>query len=119
MNKQKTGAWGEELAAEHYIKQGYNLLERNFRVREGEIDVILQKGNCIVFAEVKTRSINAIAQPKEWVTPAKQKKIIKAAAYYLAQSGKNDLFVRFDVVEVVYLKDKKGYNVNCIENAFE
>lgn len=112
------GARGEALAAKYYERRGYRVLERNFRTRQGEIDVIAQKENTIVFAEVKTRSEHAIAQPREFVTAQKQRRLILAARRYLLLHPQwAESFLRFDVVEVI-LPEQGRPLLRCIENAF-
>ncbi|MEG2393408.1 MAG: YraN family protein [Ruthenibacterium sp.] len=110
------GHLAEQLAADYYREQGYLVEAMNFRTRQGEIDVIARKGETLVFAEVKARGANTIAQPCEFVTPAKQKKIILAAKAYLARHHDLDSFVRFDVIEVQ--KKQDGCDLNWIQNAF-
>lgn len=112
------GARGEALAAKYYERGGYHILERNFRTRQGEIDVIVQKGNTLVFAEVKTRGERAIAQPREFVTAQKQRRLILAARRYLLLHPQwAESFLRFDVVEVI-LPEQGRPLLRCIENAF-
>lgn len=118
MTAKEKGALGEQLAAEHYIADHYDLVQMNYRTRQGEIDLVLKRGDLFVFAEVKTRSGGALGLPREWVDGGKQRKLALAAMEYLEKSGKNDPFVRFDVVEV-YLTDGGKHAVNRIENAFE
>lgn len=112
------GKRGECLAASHYRRAGYEVLEANYRTRQGEIDLIAQKGNLLVFAEVKTRDENSIAQPREFVTAQKQRRLILAAQHYLLRNtALAECFMRFDVVEVV-LPQKGKPRVRCVENAF-
>ncbi len=112
------GAQGEALAARYYVRDGYRVLEKNFRTRQGEIDLIVQKENVLVFVEVKTRGENAIAQPREFVTAQKQRRLILAAKYYLLLHPAMDaLFMRFDVVEV-FLPERGRPMLRRIENAF-
>ena len=112
------GARGEALAAVYYERGGYRVLERNFRTRQGEIDVIAEKENTLVFAEVKTRTERAIAQPREFVTPQKQRRLILAARRYLLLHPQwAECFLRFDVVEVV-LPGQGRPLLRCIKNAF-
>lgn len=118
MTAKEKGALGERLAADQYRADQYDLLQMNYRTRQGEIDLVLKKGNLFVFAEVKTRSGGALGLPREWVDIGKQRKLALAAMEYLEKSGKGDPFVRFDVVEV-YLTDDGKHVVNRIENAFE
>ena len=121
MTRKEKGILGEKLAAEHYQADGYALLQTNYRTRMGEIDLVLQKGNMLVFAEVKARSNGALALPREWVDANKQRKLALAAMKYLENHGKGDLFARFDVVEV-YLDGPEASDIpsiNRIENAFD
>ncbi len=111
------GKDGEKIAAENYIKDGYKIEKMNFTSRFGEIDIIARKNNLLVFAEVKARSENAIAKPREFVTYTKQQKIIKTAMAYLSYIKDANSFVRFDVVEIESINGR--ILLNRIENAFE
>lgn len=117
MTAADTGRLGETAAAEHYRRDGYTLIAQNYKSRFGELDLVLEKGGGVVIAEVKARGENAIALPREWVTAAKQQKIILATQRFLQAKGLYDAPVRFDVVEVTF--DHAGLPVvNRIENAF-
>jgi len=94
------GPFGETIAAEYLRKHGFQILERNYRSRFGEIDIIAEDGQYIVFAEVKTRQMSPLAQPEEAVTPGKQKKIAKTALLYLQQNPTR-LQPRFDVIGII------------------
>lgn len=109
------GSLGEEYAEKHLVKHKYRIVARNFRCKFGEIDIIAQNKEYIVFVEVKTRGNNAIAPPAAFVTKSKQGKILKTASFYLANNP-SDLQPRFDIAEVTY-SDKQA-TVNYIENAF-
>lgn len=111
-----SGQQGEMWAKQHYEADGYRLLFQNYRTRQGEIDLVLQKENILVFAEVKTRGVAAIAAPREWVDTRKQKRIILAAQAYLAQYICSEACVRFDVVEVQI--NASSPKIHRIENAF-
>ncbi|MBQ8894513.1 MAG: YraN family protein [Clostridia bacterium] len=106
-----------ELAARRFLrKKGWRILERNFQCRWGELDLIAQDKDCLVFCEVKTRSAGMIAAPQESVTYTKQQKMIKTALYWL-QSKEMDRPMRFDVIAVT--ADAKGHlAVEHLENAF-
>ena len=110
------GSTGESLAAKHLEQHGYNIIGRNYRSRYGEIDIIAEKGEYIVFVEVKARSQGFAGLPREAVDLRKQKKIIKTALMYLLQTNKNAQ-PRFDVIEVN--QTGREYNINHIENAFD
>lgn len=110
------GQTGEAVAAKYYIQKGYLLLNHNYRTRMGELDLILYKDDTVVFAEVKTRSRPGQILPAEAVGPAKQHRLIAAAAYYLQHSPYRDCRTRFDVVEVI---PKDGaWQIHCIPDAF-
>ncbi|MDL2253952.1 YraN family protein [Ruminococcaceae bacterium OttesenSCG-928-I18] len=112
-----TGALGEEAALQWYLAEGYTLLARNYHARQGEIDLIVQNAETLVFVEVKTRGQNRLGTPAEWVDARKQEKIRGAALHYLERHHLGDPPLRFDVVEV--LVDKAGsLTINCIPNAF-
>ncbi len=92
------GAHGEELAAKHLVASGYRLLDRNWRWRQGEIDLVAEKDGEIVFVEVKARRSHAFGSPEEAVTRAKQRKLVQTAQAYLARRGSQDVRWRIDVI---------------------
>ena len=111
------GDQGEEAVAAALEKLGYAILERQFRCRWGEIDLIAQSPEGVLcFVEVKTRAPNALAAPREAVTPAKQRKLRRAASWYLARMDEDDRLCRFDVAEV--FPDGAGGRINYIAGAF-
>ena len=93
------GQWGERKAAEYLQSQGYRLLDTRFRCREGEIDLILSREPYLCFVEVKLRKDADMAQARESVTPAKQRKVRTAPLRYLSQHPTR-LQPRFDVIEI-------------------
>lgn len=116
MNNQSSGLLGENAACAFLQRQKYRILERNYRKRCGEIDIIAQKGNKIVFVEVKTRSGSLYGTPGEAVTHTKQQKIIKTAQAYICENNLDAEF-SFDVIEIFY-KGTAVLSLNHIENAF-
>lgn len=104
--KRKFGNVGENIASEYLIANGYEILERNFYTKHGELDIIAKQNNEIVFIEVKTRSSKAYGNPSEAVTPIKQMHMYRAAQYYLYKTGQEKAFTRFDVIEV-YIENGK------------
>ncbi len=114
MNKRTIGTEYEEKAAAFLIGKGMRLLERNFRCRIGEIDLIMQDGPCLVFVEVKFRRTDAFGEGEYHVDRAKQSTIYQVAELYLLRKGLTDPLARFDVVAI----DGEG-NITHIENAFE
>lgn len=97
-NSRKTGRIYEDKAAEYLKGKGYRILEQNFRVRTGEIDIIALEGETIVFVEVKYRENGGLGGPLEAVTPNKQRRISRTALYYCACHGAGDRECRFDVI---------------------
>jgi putative endonuclease len=99
------GRYGEDLAVDHLRGLGMALLDRNWRCPAGEIDAILRTGDTIVFVEVKTRRTDEFGAPAEAVGYAKQTRLRRLAAIWLARSGVRAPEVRFDVVSVVAPRD--------------
>ena len=102
VDRQALGRWGEDLAAQHLTSSGYEVLARNWRCRQGELDIVARRANEIVFVEVKARSGTSYGAPAEAVTPLKAKRIHRLAGRWLAESrpaGAHDL--RFDVISVL------------------
>lgn len=97
---QQIGNIAEEQACKYLLKQGLKLLTRNFRCKLGEIDLIMQDNNELVFVEVRCRKNNNFGTSAESVTSSKQKKLLRAAEYYLSQMNDNDRLCRFDVIAI-------------------
>lgn len=115
------GNFGEDLALKHLKAKGYKILDRNYRSRYGEIDIIAKHGEYYVFIEVKLRQDDRYGGGAGAITPSKQSKIIKTAQIYLAQNNIYDCPVRFDVV-LVYARETlfrlKKEKVEVIADAF-
>lgn len=118
MKSNIAGKFGEDCAAKFLEAAGYTIIARNFRIRSAEIDIIAQIDDVIVFVEVKARSDIRHGLPSEAVNFRKQKKIIRAAGFFLQDESFSDCACRFDVVEV-YLRGDCVEEINHIENAFE
>lgn len=113
------GQWGETLAAEYLRGQKYEILAHGYQCRFGEIDLIARdKEGILCFVEVKTRTNLAMALPREYVTPAKQRKLKKTALFYLADNGL-DCPCRFDVAEVYAENGRENARIEYLENAFQ
>jgi putative endonuclease len=106
------GAYGEARAAQWYEAHGYRVLERNWRCRDGEIDLIVALTNTVVFCEVKTRRNEAYGLPVEAVGWKKQQRLRRLAAIWLHESDVRPSRIRFDVASVV------GGKVVVFESAF-
>lgn len=117
MDKKSLGNKGEQFAAEYYKKLGFTVVAQNYTCRGGEIDIIAQNGEYIIFVEVKTRSENALYSPAEAVDYKKQKRL-SVAAYKFLSDNKTDKQPQFDIFEVYTVNDRI-YKINRIENAFE
>jgi putative endonuclease len=111
------GKIAEDLAADYLLKNGYKILLRNFRYQKAEIDIIAEKDNYIIIAEVKARSTDFFMLPQEAVTKGKMKLLVMAANQFMQENNRNQE-VRFDIISV--LKDQNGaLNIEHIADAFE
>ncbi len=119
MDKKLTGRWGEEKAAEYLRKKKYEIIGMNYSCRFGEIDIIARERGYVVFVEVKLRKNACFAQAREFVTAAKQRRLITTAQLWLANNA-TQAQPRFDVIEI-YTGDVSRGNIkiNHIQNAFE
>jgi len=106
------GSFGENLAARWYEAHGYVVVDRNWRCRDGEIDLVLRRDRLLVFCEVKTRSSTAYGSPAAAVTPVKQARLRKLGVRWLNAHDVRPERFRFDVACVI------GAEVTIIESAF-
>ncbi len=102
MDRRALGMAGEDHAAELYEKLGFQILSRNFRCPQGEIDVIARRGRLVVFCEVKARSSSRRGLPSEAVGPVKQARLRRAAGRWLAETRPGGCDLRFDIVSIVW-----------------
>ncbi len=111
MDKRKQlGAWGESLAAEHLQAHGYEIVARNWRCQQGEIDLVARRDGDYIFVEVKTRRGRGMGTPEEALTPYKAKKLLKLGALYVAEQ-EVDAGWQIDLVAVEL--DKAGKLLRC------
>ncbi len=117
--RQTLGQRGEHYAAQYLIAHGYTLRERNWRCTVGELDLVAEKDDVLIFVEVRTRRGDRLGTPEESITPAKRVKLIAAAQTYLDEHGQLDRDWRIDVVAIEI--DPRGAVKRCtlIENAIE
>ncbi len=117
-NTRASGWEAETAAARALLARGYRLVERNFRTPFGEVDIIARHEGRLVFVEVKSRKDLRAGHPAEAVTPAKQRRLQRAALHYLKHTGQPDHPLRFDVV--CLLDDEAGGEpiIDIIEKAF-
>lgn len=111
----QTGDEGEEIAVKYLVKNGYKIINRNYRSVFGEIDIIASRDQYIIFVEVKARSHKSWNKPAEVVSKSKQIKIIKTAMMYLSEN-QLDVNSRFDVIEIFNINGISA--INHIKSAF-
>ena len=103
------GSWGEDMAR-HFLEMcGYYCLHQQYRKPGGEIDLIVRRGQVLVFVEVKTRGLNSLASPESWVDGRKIARMKKTARHWLSENPKQGIVeYRFDVVAVEFHGDDRG-----------
>ena len=116
--RQQVGKTGESLAEQYLRGRGYRILARNARSPSGELDLIAEDGDVVVFVEVKARQTAAFGGAAYAVDPKKQARIVRQAAQYLARHRLQHRFCRFDVV-LVHSQAGRDPVVELIQNAFE
>ena len=119
MSTKQDGDWGEALAAEYLEARGCRIVEKEWRCRFGEIDLIAEQEGTLLFVEVKLRTNLRYGMPREYVTAKKQEKLRAAALLYLSMHGL-DVPTRFDVAEVYTdaHHSARSTRIEYIENAF-
>ncbi|HEX9974511.1 MAG TPA: YraN family protein [bacterium] len=110
------GKLGEDLAANFLEEKGFNIIERNYRFGHGEIDIIAEKEEMLIFIEVKTKKFGDFGDPINWVSRGKQKQIGRIARGYLYEKNITDRDCRFDVVLVTW--EDGLWKIDHLENAF-
>lgn len=113
----RTGKKGEDIAVAYLKKEGYEVLERNYRCLFGEVDIIAKDGDTIVFVEVKSRRSERFGAPQMAVGTEKQKKLSRISLKYLEERRLYPCNARFDVVAVKIFPE--GGGVELIQNAFD
>jgi putative endonuclease len=112
MNNIEKGSYGEDVVVGYLIEQGYRILERNYRYRHREVDIIALQNDVLVFVEVKTRSSHDFGYGFESVRKNKQHNILSVAQHFIQSHGMQDHNVRFDVASI------DGEKLQYIERAF-
>jgi len=118
VDNRSLGARGEDIAAAFLKGQRFTIIERNFRCKMGEVDIIARDGKTVVFVEVKTRRSEAYGPPQAALTPFKQRQISKAALAWLAHKRLHEASARFDVIAIL-LREHQVPAIEHIRNAFE
>lgn len=110
-SRRRLGQWGENLAALHLEAQGLALIERNWRCRDGEIDLVARDCETFVFVEVKTRRGRKFGAPEEALTPHKAQKLLQLGQNYMAEHELDNVNWRIDLVAVEL--DENGHLLRC------
>jgi len=117
-NRHQLGKESEQLAVDYLQKEGYKILQRNYRIRGGEIDIVAKDNNTLVFIEVKSRTTTRYGHAIQSLTRQQQMRISKSALSYMHQHQLNDQSARFDVV-AIQKNQYMGTEIRLIKNAFE
>jgi putative endonuclease len=112
------GKKGEELAARYLSRRGYRILEKNYRSRAGELDIVAMDGKTLVFVEVKSRRSNAFGSPGDAVNARKRRQMERVALAYMTENKKDGLHCRFDVVGITAAATGEP-EVELVKDAFE
>ena len=115
--RHQLGEGGESLAVKLLKKDGYKIIEQNYRCKLGEIDIIAKDGDVLTFVEVKARRADEFEGPKSAVTPQKKRKISMVALHYLKETEQMDKKARFDVVAIRSFPEHPDAQI--IKNAFD
>lgn len=107
---------GEDIACDYLKKKGYKIIERNFRKKYEEIDIIALHENTLVFAEVKTRTSNAYGTPFEGISPFKVRHLVQLAQFYKLLHPQLPDYMRIDAIGVMVTGDSKLENIEHLEN---
>jgi putative endonuclease len=117
MKRKELGNTGEKLARDFLKKKGYKIREANYRCREGEIDIVARKKDCLVFVEVRTKTGTAFGSPEESITFAKKERLIASSLTYLSEHEDLPESWRIDFVAVELDKNGKAKRIELIEKA--
>lgn len=118
LKRKELGKRGEKIAANFLKKQGYQIIERNYRAKMGEVDIVAREAETIVFIEVKTRRSTDFGLPEEALSYDKRRRLTKLALGYLSYYKIKDKNCRFDVVSILMDEDRVK-DIRLIKNAFE
>ena len=115
-NKLQDGKLGEDIAVEYLKKQGLKIIERNFRIRGGEIDIVALDGSILAFVEVKTRRSNEFGSPLEAITPWKLRALVKSAQFYKVKHPRLPEAMRIDAVAIVLYNQNNVISIELVKN---
>ena len=118
-HQKRLGKWGEAEAQRYLETKAYVVIERNFRVPEGEIDLVMQDGDIVVFVEVKTRTSDSFGTPEESISRAKRQRLFRAAWAFLQEWEMIDASWRIDVVAIKASSDWTIQRLDHYQSAFD
>ncbi|MCF8274562.1 MAG: YraN family protein [Flavobacteriaceae bacterium] len=114
-NHNELGKKGEQLAVDFLLKNGYDIIERNYRFDKAEVDIIAKIKDVLAIIEVKTRSTIDFGNPQDFVKPKQIQRLVKAVDEYVTFNAL-EVEVRFDIIAIV--KQGSHYHIEHLENAF-
>jgi len=114
--KKRTGELGEKIATNYLKKNGYSIIDRNFKVKFGEIDIVASKGDVIHIIEVKTKTSDNKGLPYEQVNSKKLRNLIKLSSLYSKYKKLKDSKLSIDIVSILLTKNPKNYDIKLFEN---
>ncbi|WP_294351820.1 YraN family protein [uncultured Clostridium sp.] len=112
------GNYGEDIASNYLLSKNHKILSRNFRCKQGEIDIISKHNNILIFTEVKSRYSLDFGKPLESISSYKLNKIKSVASYYIYTKSLYNINIRFDIIEIYFNYYNNKFKINHIENAF-
>ncbi len=118
-DRKEVGAKGEKLAAKFLKRKGYKIIQRNYKCKLGEIDIIAEQDRTIVFVEVKTRRTQEFGPPQYAITAAKRGQISRVALLYIREKKMVEQSCRFDVIAITFPPESRKPRIEHIENAFQ
>jgi putative endonuclease len=117
--RKEVGNKGEKLAAKFLKRKGYRIIQRNYKCKLGEIDIVAGDGGTLVFVEVKTRRTQEFGPPEYAITAAKKKQMSKAALFYIKEKRLARQSCRFDVIGITFSPESGKPEIRHTENAFD
>ena len=116
--RQSIGRHGEELAQKYLRQKHYKIVEKNFRCKSGELDIIAKEKNVVVFVEVRTKTSTRYGPAYNSVTYSKQKQVKRVAQFYISKYNLVNTQFRFDVIGITLTPQTGEYHLDHIQNAF-
>ena len=117
--RKKFGFEGERLAEKYLKRKGYKIIQKNYRCKLGEIDIIAEQNKVIIFVEVRSKHSEKLGLPQDSINTAKIGQISRAALCYIKEKKLIDQTCRFDVIAITFPTNSQEPKIEHIENAFE